>query len=143
MQESILQSLSWSETDLNGSLWFHRSIYKSSPMVTNICIHADSNANKPMAVRYLPLPSHSVAVNSIKSSRKIQIIVPNEQAVRKLASEQSLIDSADSAEWKEVCQSSEVSKAVLAEMNGVGKKAGLKPLEVTFFFLSLPFTVWY
>lgn len=82
------------------------SIYKSSPMVTNICVHADSNANKPMA-----------------------IIVPNEQAVRKLASEQSLIDSADSAEWKEVCQSSEVSKAVLAEMNGVGKKAGLKPLE--------------
>jgi len=82
------------------------SIYKSSPLLTNICVHADSNANKPMA-----------------------IIVPNEQAVRKLASEQSLIDSADSAEWKEVCQSSEVSKAVLAEMNGVGKKAGLKPLE--------------
>lgn len=65
---------------------------------------------------------------------KIQIIVPNEQAVRKLASEQSLIDSADSAEWKEVCQSSEVSKAVLAEMNGVGKKAGLKPLEVRYHF---------
>ncbi|GAA5890615.1 hypothetical protein JCM16303_006674, partial [Sporobolomyces ruberrimus] len=82
------------------------SKYKSSQMVTNICVHADSNANKPMA-----------------------IIVPNEQAVRKLASEQSLLESPDSAEWKEVCQNEKVQKAVLNEMNSVGKKAGLKPIE--------------
>ncbi|GAA5857026.1 hypothetical protein JCM3766R1_000266 [Sporobolomyces carnicolor] len=83
-----------------------RSKYKSSSFVTNICVHADSNANKPMA-----------------------IIVPNEQAVRKLASEQSLITGADSAEWKEVCENEQVQKAVLSEMNQVGKKAGLKPIE--------------
>ncbi|GAA6006589.1 hypothetical protein JCM11491_003108 [Sporobolomyces phaffii] len=82
------------------------SKYKSSQLVANICVHADSNANKPMA-----------------------IIVPNEQAVRKLAGEQSLVDSADSAEWKEVCQNEKVQKAVLDEVNSVGKKAGLKPIE--------------
>ncbi|GAA5990281.1 hypothetical protein JCM5350_002077 [Sporobolomyces pararoseus] len=82
------------------------SKYKSSELVANICVHADSNANKPMA-----------------------IIVPNEKAVRKLASDQSLLDSPDSAEWKEVCQNEKVQKAVLNEMNGVGKKAGLKPIE--------------
>lgn len=60
-----------------------------------------------------------------------QIIVPNEKAVRKLASDQSLLDSPDSAEWKEVCQNEKVQKAVLNEMNGVGKKAGLKPIEVS------------
>ncbi|GAA5902462.1 uncharacterized protein JCM6883_001417 [Sporobolomyces salmoneus] len=83
------------------------SKYKSSPLVTNICVHADSNANKPMA-----------------------IIVPNESAVRKLASDQSLHSSANSCEWKELCQDSKVSKAVLQELLSVGKKSGLKPIEM-------------
>ncbi|GAA6059698.1 hypothetical protein JCM10212_000085, partial [Sporobolomyces blumeae] len=85
------------------------SIYKSSGLVANICIHADSNASKPMA-----------------------IIVPNESPLRKhIASDGSIssISSPESADWKEICQDDDVRKSVVAELNGVGKKAGLKGLE--------------
>ncbi|GAA5943404.1 uncharacterized protein JCM15063_002939 [Sporobolomyces koalae] len=82
------------------------SVYKSSQLVANICVHADSNANKPMA-----------------------IIVPNEQAVRKLCSDHSISSISDSTEWSQICQNDQVKKIVLEEMNQAGKKQGLKPLE--------------
>ncbi|GAA5961406.1 hypothetical protein JCM21900_004900 [Sporobolomyces salmonicolor] len=80
------------------------SIYKSCALVANICVHADQNASRPMAV-----------------------IVPNEHSVRKLVTERNL--ASDDADWKEVCQNDKVRKAVLDELNAVGKKAQLKPLE--------------
>ncbi|GAA5931113.1 hypothetical protein JCM1841_000016 [Sporobolomyces salmonicolor] len=80
------------------------SIYKSCALVANICVHADQNASRPMAV-----------------------IVPNEHSVRKLVTERNL--ASDDADWEEVCQNDKVRKAVLDELNAVGKKAQLKPLE--------------
>ncbi|GAA5879725.1 hypothetical protein JCM1840_006838 [Sporobolomyces johnsonii] len=80
------------------------SIYKSCSLVANICVHADHSASRPMA-----------------------IIVPNEHNVRKLVEERNL--ASGDADWKEVCQNDKVRKAVLDELNAVGKKAQLKPLE--------------
>ncbi|CEQ41131.1 SPOSA6832_02830, partial [Sporobolomyces salmonicolor] len=91
-------------TNLTRSNEWCRSIYKSCALVANICVHADQNASRPMAV-----------------------IVPNEHSVRKLVTERNL--ASDDADWEEVCQNDKVRKAVLDELNAVGKKAQLKPLE--------------
>ncbi|GAA5937321.1 hypothetical protein JCM3775_006580 [Rhodotorula graminis] len=83
------------------------SIYKSCALVLNICVYATSSASKPMA-----------------------IVVPAEPALRSYLSSASTpgLPTKD-ADWSTICSSKEVRKAVLAEMNATGKKAGLKPLE--------------
>ncbi|KPV73188.1 uncharacterized protein RHOBADRAFT_50177 [Rhodotorula graminis WP1] len=83
------------------------SIYKSCALVLNICVYATSSASKPMA-----------------------IVVPAEPALRSYLSSASTPGlPAKDADWSTICSSKEVRKAVLAEMNATGKKAGLKPLE--------------
>ncbi|KAL8280471.1 hypothetical protein RQP46_007119 [Phenoliferia psychrophenolica] len=81
------------------------SVYKSCQYVANICLHADSNANKPMA-----------------------IIFPHEVNLRRGVSEKAL-PVGEHPELKDLCASEAVNKLVLAELGVVAKKAGLKGLE--------------
>ncbi|GAA5842143.1 hypothetical protein JCM11251_006538 [Rhodosporidiobolus azoricus] len=88
------------------------SILKSCSYVANIMVHADQDANRPMA-----------------------IVVPHEPNLKNLLrSDPSLLPSSaggdvDKVDWQEVCKSEKVRKVVLDDLNAVGKKAGLKPLE--------------
>ncbi|GAA5853975.1 hypothetical protein JCM8547_008176 [Rhodosporidiobolus lusitaniae] len=88
------------------------SILKASPYVANILIYADPNATRAMA-----------------------IVVPHEPNLRSLLrSNPSLlpsgIDSPDKADWtRDVCKNERVRKAVLEDLNAVGRKAGCKGLE--------------
>ncbi|GAA5884097.1 hypothetical protein JCM6882_002138 [Rhodosporidiobolus microsporus] len=88
------------------------SILKSCSYVSNIMVHADQDANRPMA-----------------------IVVPHEPNLRALLrSTPSLLPASangdvDKADWHAVCAGEAVRKAVLDDLNAVGRKAGLKPLE--------------
>ncbi|BGP11775.1 long-chain fatty acid-CoA ligase [Rhodotorula toruloides] len=86
------------------------SIYKSCNLVSNICVHADPSASRPMA-----------------------IIVPHEQNLRtSLSANPHLVDgkSVDSLDWAtDVCANDKVKKHVLEELVATGRGAGLKPLE--------------
>lgn len=84
-----------------------RSIYKSGTFIANIAVHASSDASRPMA-----------------------IIFPQEANLRKLA-ESKGIDVSSSTEFKDLCENRALKDAVLGELNALGKKAGLKPLEVS------------
>lgn len=76
--------------------------YRSSQYVQNIMVYADSNANKPMAV-----------------------IFAHESNLKDLHS----LAGADAGDFAKVCKNKAVRDAVLKDLNAVGKKAGLKPLE--------------
>ncbi|GAA5949926.1 hypothetical protein JCM21900_005526 [Sporobolomyces salmonicolor] len=78
------------------------SVYKSSPYVANIMVHADSSASRPMAV-----------------------VFPHEANLKKLASEQGVTDT----EVHSLCQNDQIRDAILKGLNAVGKKQGFKPLE--------------
>lgn len=106
--------LCWSSLTIN-----RRSVYKTSELVTAICVHASSNANKPMAVRCSPphLPSTHSPIFS-------QVIFPQEVALRTLAGKGDV-------DFDKLCEDPAVQKAVLAELNAIGKQEGLKPLEVS------------
>ncbi|GAA6033437.1 hypothetical protein JCM8097_001393, partial [Rhodosporidiobolus ruineniae] len=85
------------------------SILKSCSYITNIMVHADPNANRPMA-----------------------IVVPHEPNLRALLKQRGAelgVPDVDKADWVDVCRNDKVRKAVLDDLNAVGKKAGLKPLE--------------
>ncbi|GAA6011180.1 hypothetical protein JCM10207_005529 [Rhodosporidiobolus poonsookiae] len=88
------------------------SILKSCSFIMNIMVHADPDANRPMA-----------------------IVVPHEANLKKrLREDPSLlpdgVTDVDKADWNEdVCRSAKIRKLVLDDLNAVGKKAGLKPLE--------------
>ncbi|KAK4702079.1 long-chain acyl-CoA synthetase, partial [Phenoliferia sp. Uapishka_3] len=101
------------------------SVYKSCQFVANICLHADSNANKAMAVR-APLPSPQSSL--LTSTMNAQIIFPHESNVRHMVKEKS-IPVGDHADLNELCHNEAINKAIMAELNMVAKKAGLKPLE--------------
>ena len=101
----------------------YRSVYKSCQFVANICLHADSNANKPMAVR----AAVSLRPTSFSPSSP-QIIFPHEVNLRRHVSEKA-IPVGEHPELKDLCSNEAVNKAVLAELGMVAKKAGLKGLE--------------
>ncbi|KAK4693172.1 hypothetical protein P7C70_g8978, partial [Phenoliferia sp. Uapishka_3] len=78
------------------------SVYKSCQYVSNICLYADSQASKGMA-----------------------IIFPHEGNLKALAS----LAPESHGDLALLCTNDAVRDAVLKELNAVGKKAGLKPLE--------------
>lgn len=55
----------------------------------------------------------------------IQIVFPHEQNLKSIAND----------DIESMCKSKEVRDTVLRELNAVGKKAGLKPLEVRLSYL--------
>ncbi|KWU43352.1 acetyl-CoA synthetase-like protein [Rhodotorula sp. JG-1b] len=77
------------------------SLYGSCEYVARIMVHADSAANKPMAV-----------------------IFPHEANLKQLASSLGV-----SGDLHELCHNEEIQEAVLKALNAVGKKSHLKPLE--------------
>lgn len=86
------------------------SVYKSSNLVSNICVHAHSDAKQPMA-----------------------IIFPREDNLTSAA--QKLGASGD---LEELCKNRDVAKMVMDDVNGVGKKAGFKNLEMLQTVLLVP-----
>ncbi|GAA5904425.1 hypothetical protein JCM6882_008906 [Rhodosporidiobolus microsporus] len=79
------------------------SAYRACEYVAAIMVHADSNANRPMAV-----------------------IFPHEANLKKLASDTGNSSSSLST----LAHDSKIRDAVLKSLNAVGKKAGFKQLEV-------------
>lgn len=105
------------------------SIYKSSSLVSHLALHADSSANKPMAVSFLHIPLSiflSLLILEFKKKKK-QIVVPHEKNLEQLAATNNI----EFTSFDELCQDRRIRGLVLAELNGVGKKSGLKPLEVS------------
>merc|ERR1712230_49856 len=79
------------------------SIYRSSPIVGNICVHADQSKNKPIA-----------------------IVLPNEAALKKIAGENGVEGSG----LEDLCHNKKMNQAVLKEMQNSGKKGGLAGMEI-------------
>lgn len=76
------------------------SVYKSCDYVQNLCLHADSNAKQPMA-----------------------LVFPKEDNFRKLPGADPNTDFA------ELCKKQELVKAVLKELNSVGKQSNFSTME--------------
>lgn len=81
------------------------SIYKSCPLVGNLCVHADATANRPMAVVFVHEKNLSLACEELSIG----------------ASGRSI---------SQLCHDPEVEKLVLKELWATGRKAGFKPLEL-------------
>ncbi|KAK5118513.1 hypothetical protein LTR62_003028 [Meristemomyces frigidus] len=79
------------------------SIYRSTPLVGNICVYADQSKNKPIA-----------------------IVVPAEPALKNLASENGIKGSG----LEDLCRNKKMNEAVLKEMQAAGKKGGLTGIEM-------------
>ncbi|TFK66792.1 acetyl-CoA synthetase-like protein [Pluteus cervinus] len=79
------------------------SIYKSSPLVSNICVHANNHARQPIA-----------------------IIVPREHELRAALTN----DSHSHASFAELCKTAAAKDAMLKSCNDVGKAHGLKGVEL-------------
>ena len=79
------------------------SVYRSCPLVGNICVHASQDKNKPIA-----------------------IVVPNEGALKQLASENGV----NGEGLEDLCHDQKVNGVVLREMQSVGKKGGLTSIEM-------------
>ncbi|SPO46817.1 related to long-chain-fatty-acid-CoA ligase [Moesziomyces antarcticus] len=86
------------------------SVYKASNLVSNICVHANSDAKQPMA-----------------------IIFPREDNLVQAAQRAGV-----SGELEELCANRQVAKIVMEDVNGVGKKAGFKNLEMLQTVLLVP-----
>jgi len=69
-----------------------------------ICLHADSDAKQPMA-----------------------IIFPNEKNLRAASSS---VGHGENEDLKTLCEDDSVKEIVLKELNGIGKKAGFKQMEL-------------
>ncbi|CDO68066.1 hypothetical protein BN946_scf184347.g3 [Trametes cinnabarina] len=82
------------------------SIYKSCNLVSNICVHANPNAQQPMA-----------------------IIIPNEPHLRQML-EAKGVDVDTKKSLQELCRNRAVADFVLKECNAVGKKNGFKSMEL-------------
>lgn len=83
------------------------AIYKSSNLVTNLCVYGHSDAKQPMAV-----------------------IIPHEAHLRH-ALKQGAVDGLDAdASMHVLCEHEGVKKLVLGDCNALGKKNGFKPLEI-------------
>ena len=84
------------------------SIYKACNLVSNICVHANSNAKQPMAV-----------------------IIPHAEHLRHtLEAKASALGVDPSKNVHELCHDRAVADLVLKECNAVGKKNGFKPMEL-------------
>ncbi|EPQ56009.1 long-chain-fatty-acid-CoA-ligase [Gloeophyllum trabeum ATCC 11539] len=81
------------------------STYKSCNLVSNICVHATTDAKQPIA-----------------------IIIPNEQHLR--ATLKTTSDIPEHTPLSELCQKDKVKELVLKECNAAGKKSGFKSLEM-------------
>ncbi|KAI9710087.1 MAG: long-chain fatty acid-CoA ligase [Bogoriella megaspora] len=79
------------------------STYRSSPVVGNICVYAAQDKNKPIA-----------------------IIVPNESALKKMASDKGV--KGDSLE--SLVHNDDLNNAVLKDLQAAGKRAGLQGIEI-------------
>ena len=79
------------------------SIYRSCPVVGNICVYAAQDQQKPVA-----------------------IVVPAEPALKSLASDNGVQGSG----LEDLCHNEKVNKAVLSEMQAAGKKGGLAAFEL-------------
>jgi len=79
------------------------SIYRSTPVVGNICVYAAQDQQKPIA-----------------------IVVPAEPALKSLAKENGV----DGNGLEDLCHNDKVNAAVLREMQAAGKKGGLAPFEI-------------
>jgi len=79
------------------------SVYRSCPVVGNICVYANPDKNKPIA-----------------------IVVPAEPALKQLASENGI----QGAGLEDLCHNDKVNSTVLKEMQASGKKGGLTGIEM-------------
>ena len=80
------------------------SVYRSSPIVGNICVHAAQDQAQPVA-----------------------IIVPVEAALKKVAADNH-IQAGDTLE--SLVRSEELKSAVLKQLQSAGKAGGLKGIEI-------------
>ncbi|EIN05194.1 acetyl-CoA synthetase-like protein [Punctularia strigosozonata HHB-11173 SS5] len=79
--------------------------YKSCNLVSNICVHATTDAKQPIA-----------------------IVVPNEHHLRHAL--KSLTGVNADAPLRELCHDARVSELVMKECNAAGKKSGFKTMEL-------------
>jgi len=79
------------------------SIYRSTPVVGNICVYAAEDKNKPVA-----------------------IIVPAEPALKQLAKENSIEGNG----LEDLCHNKKLNAIVLKEMQNAGRKGGLNGIEI-------------
>ena len=79
------------------------SVYRSCPVVGNICVYAQQDKNKPIA-----------------------LVVPAEPALKKLASDNGVQGEG----LEDLCHNEKVNAAVLREMQSTGKKQGLTGIEI-------------
>jgi long-chain acyl-CoA synthetase len=79
------------------------SVYRSVPVVGNILVFADQSKSKPVA-----------------------IVVPNEPALKQLASENGVQGTG----LEDLCHNEKVNGAVLREMQKAGKAGGLSGIEI-------------
>ncbi|SCV71084.1 BQ2448_2672 [Microbotryum intermedium] len=80
------------------------SIYKSSQYVSNIVVYGDSNASRPMAIVY----GHEANLKGLVKQQGIDV----------------------EDDFAAIAHNDQVKKAVLNDLVAVGKKAGLKQLEL-------------
>lgn len=79
------------------------STYRSNPLVGNICVYADPNQNKPIA-----------------------IIVPAEPALKKIAGENGI----EGAGIEDLSHNKKLNGIVLKEIQSTGKQQGLSGIEI-------------
>ena len=79
------------------------SVYRSCPVVGNICVYADQNKNKPIA-----------------------IVVPAEPALKSLAEKTGVQGNG----LEDLCHDEKLNAAVLKEMQNAGKQGGLTGIEI-------------
>ena len=81
------------------------SIYKSCTYISNICVHATTEAKQPIA-----------------------IIIPHEGHLRQGLESVSGVD--EKADFATLCSHAKVQELVLKDCNAAGKKNGFKPMEL-------------
>jgi len=79
------------------------SIYRSCPVVDNLCVYAAQDQNKPVA-----------------------IVVPKEPALKKMAADAGV----EGHGLGDLCHNEKVNAAVLKEMQSTGKRGGLAGIEI-------------
>jgi long-chain acyl-CoA synthetase len=79
------------------------SVYRACPVVGNICVYAQPDKNKPIA-----------------------LVVPAEPALKQLASQNGIQGEG----LEDLCHDEKVNAAVLKEMQSTGKKGGLTGIEI-------------
>ena len=85
------------------------SIYKACNLVSNICVHASTDAKQPIA-----------------------IIIPHEAHLRHALEDKGPVNGVDpaTADLHALCANPKVAEFVMKECNALGKKNGFKPMEL-------------